>query len=283
MKAMLPKPNGDSDNMRVIPKSLLSVVALSVVSTEAAAPLQYGGTSFSPGSTVTANVLLNAQEKSLAAQGGNTVPSNAVAVLAVPRNFDPQRTWPVLVICSTSDNRRQNRDDLADFYRRVAVPEGWMVLAGDGPRRPRSDTAAWRGAMSLAAVDALNHSFPGAEKWPIACAGFSGGGKGVGYIAPLLAKSGHHVIGIYMTGVNEEHLTDGYTKVHPGAGFLATPIFVAIGHEDRIATQEQQFAVVSSIKKGGFTRVRIGEFRGGHEANDAQTAIALRWFRELAK
>jgi hypothetical protein len=284
MEIISQKRNGGSDNMGVIPKSLVSMAALSVLSAAAAAaPLQFGGISFSPGSTVTANVPLNAQEKSLAAQGGNAVPSTAVAVIATPPNFDPHRTWPVLVICSTSDNKRQNRDDLADFYRRVALPEGWMVLAGDGPQRPHSDTAAWRGAMTLAAVDALHYSFPGAEKWPIACAGFSGGGKGAGYIAPLLAKSGCHVIGIYMTGVNEEHLTDGYTKIHPGAGFLDTPIYVAIGHDDRIATQEQQYAVVSSIKQGGFTRVRIGEFRGGHQANDAQTAIALHWFHGLAK
>ena len=284
MKAMLPKLNADFDNMRVIPKSLVSVVALSALSAAAAAgPLQYGGTSFSPGSTVTANVPLNAQEKSLAAQGGNTVPSNAVAVIAVPRNFDPQRTWPVLVICSTSDNKRRNRDDLADFYRRVAVPEGWVVLAGDGPQRPRSDTAAWRGAMTLAAVDALHRSFPGAEKWPVACAGFSGGGKGVGYIAPLLAKSGCHVIGIYMTGVNEEHLTSGYTKIHPGADFLNTPIYISAGRDDRIATIEQQYDVAGAIKRAGFQRIRIGTFPGGHEANDAQTSIALRWFRDLAK
>jgi hypothetical protein len=265
----------------------LLVIALSVVSalptSLAGSSFTFGGVPFAAGSTVRANVPLSAQEKSLATQGGNTVPANAVSVLATPPNFDPQKTWPVLVVCSTSDNKRQNRDDLADFYRRVALPEGWVVLAGDGPQRPRSDTAAWRGAMTLAAVDALHHSFPGAEKWPIACAGFSGGGKGAGYIAPLLAKSGCHVTGIYMTGVNEEHLTDGYTKIRPGPGFLNTPIYVAIGHEDRIAPQEQQYAVVSSIKKGGFTRVRIGEFRGGHEANDAQTAIALHWFRDLAK
>jgi hypothetical protein len=241
----------------------------------------FAGVPFAPGSTVRANVPLSAQEKSLAAQGGNTVPSNAVAVVAMPRNFDPQRTWPVLVICSTTDNRRQNRDDLTDFYRRVALPEGWVVLAGDGPQRPRSDTAAWRGAMTLAAVDALHHSFPGAQKWPIACAGFSGGGKGVGYIAPLLAKNGCQVIGIYMTGVNEEHLTDGYTKIHPGADFLNTPIYISAGRDDRIASIEQQYNVASTIKRTGFQRIRIGTFHGGHEANDAQTSIALRWFRSF--
>jgi hypothetical protein len=40
---------------------------------------------------------------------------------------------------------------------------------------------------------------------------------------------------------------------------------------------------VGSIKRTGFKRIRIGTFRGGHEVNDAQTSIALHWFRALAK
>src|SRR6187399_2403444 len=220
--------------------SLLGLIVLLHAGSVAAigGSLTFAGVAFSPGSTVKANVPLSEQEKSLASQGGNVAPSNAVAVLATPSNFDPQKTWPVLIVCSTSDSKRQNRDDLVDFYGRIGLAEGWVVLAGDGPQHPRSDTAAWRGAMTLAAVDALHHSFPGAGKWPIACAGFSGGGKGVGYIAPLLAKSGCHMIGIYMTGVNEEHLTDGYTKIRPGAGFLNTPIYISAGRDDRIATVE---------------------------------------------
>src|SRR6516225_3612293 len=99
-----------------------------------AGSLTFGGVGFSPGSTVQANVPLSAQEKSLAAQGGNVVPPNAVAVLATPANFDPRKGWPVLVICSTSDFKRQNRDDLVQFYRTVGLHEGWVLLAGDGPQ-----------------------------------------------------------------------------------------------------------------------------------------------------
>ena len=243
----------------------------------------FAGVAFSPGSTVKANVPLSAQEKSLASQGGNVVPPNAIAMLATPSNFDPQKTWPVLVVCSTSDFKRQNRDDLVQFYRTVGLSERWVLLAGDGPQHARSDTAAWRGAMTLAAVDALHRSFSGSEKWPVACAGFSGGGKGVGYIAPLLARNGCRIAGIYMTGANEDHLSDGYARIQPGGSFLNTPIYISAGHDDRIATVEQQYAVAGSIKRTGFNRMRIGTFRGGHEVNDGQTSVALGWFRELAK
>ena len=246
-----------------------------------AGSLTFGGVAFSPGSTVKANIPLSAQEKSLAAQGGNAVPPNAVAMLATPSNFDPRKSWPVLVVCSTSDFKRQNRDDLVDFYRRVGLAEGWVLLAGDGPQAARNDTGAWRGAMTLAAIDALHRSFPGSDKWPIACAGFSGGGKGVGLVAPLLAKNGSRVAGIYITGANEDRLTEGYARVGPGKEFLMTPVYISAGRDDRIATLEQQYNVVGSIKRTGFQRIRIGPFHGGHEVNDGQTSIALRWFRQL--
>jgi hypothetical protein len=248
-----------------------------------AGSLTFAGVAFSPGSTVKANIPLTGQEKSLAGQGGNTVPPNAVAMLATPSNFDPRKSWPVLVVCSTSDLKRQNRDDLVDFYRRVGLAEGWVLLAGDGPQPARKDTAAWRGAMTLAAIDALHHSFPGSDKWPIACAGFSGGGKGVGLVAPLLAKNGSRIAGIYITGANEDRLSDGYARIQPGQSFLNTPIYISAGHDDRIATVEQQYTVAGSIKRTGFNRMRIGTFRGGHEVNDGQTSVALRWFHELAK
>ena len=246
-----------------------------------AGSLTFAGVPFSPGSTVKANVPLSAQEKSLAAQGGNAVPPNAVAMLATPSNFDPQKSWPVLVVCSTSDFKRHNRDDLVDFYRRVGLAEGWVLLAGDGPQPARKDTGAWRGAMTLAAIDALHRSFPGSDKWPIACAGFSGGGKGVGLVAPLLAKNGSRVAGIYITGANADQLSEGYARVGPGAGFLMTPVYISAGRDDRIATVEQQYNVAGSIKRTGFQRMKIGTFHGGHEVNDAQTSIALGWFRQV--
>jgi hypothetical protein len=280
---LLPSPQGCGFGSRLfsVAASILLLYAGSVAAT--AGSLTFAGVALSPGSIVKANVPLSAQEKSLAAQGGNIAPPNAVAVLATPATFDSRKNWPVLVVCSTSDFKRQNRDDLADFYRRVGLAEGWVLLAGDGPYPARHDTAAWRGAMTLAAIRALHHSFPGSDKWPIACAGFSGGGKGAGLIAPLLARNGSHIIGVYLTGANEDRLSEGYARVRPGSNFLNTPVYISAGRDDRIATQEQQYDVAGSIKRTGFQRIRIGTFHGGHEVNDAQTSVALRWFRELAK
>jgi hypothetical protein len=272
------------NRLLLIGQLLVMVNVVSTFTAEAAEPsFKFAGVAFSPGSTVRANVPLSAQEKSYAGQGGNPVPASAVAVVATPANFDPRKSWPVLITCSTSDFKRQNRDDLVDFYRRVGLAEGWVLLAGDGLQHARNDTAAWRAAMTLAAIDALHHSIVGSEKWPMACAGFSGGGKGAGFIAPLLARSGCRITGIYLTGVNQDRLSEGYARSQPGADFLRTPIYVSAGRDDRIATVEQQYDVVGFIKRTGFQRIRIGTFHGGHEVNDAQTSIALRWFRTQQK
>jgi hypothetical protein len=272
------------NGLLLVGQLVFTLNVLSTLTAQAAeASFKFAGVLFSPGSTVRANVPLSAQEKSYAAQGGNPVPQGAVAVMATPANFDPTKTWPVLIICSTSDFKRQNRDDLVQFYQRVGLAEGWVLLAGDGPQHAIGDTAAWRLAMTMAAIDALHHSFAGSEKWPMACAGFSGGAKGAGSIAPVLARSGCRITGLYLTGVNQDYLSPGYARSQPGPGFLNTPIYVSAGHDDRIATLEQQYDVAGSIKRTGFNRVRIGTFRGGHEVNDAQTSIALRWFRTLQK
>ncbi len=174
-------------NRKLLVRVLVMVnVALTLAANGADSSFRFSGVPVVPSSTVRADVPLNAQEKSYAGQGGNPVPQSAVAVLATPTNFDPVKTWPVLVICSTSDFKRQNRDDLVQFYRRVGLAEGWVLLAGDGPQHARNDTAAWRLAMTLAAIDALHRSFVGSADWPIACAGFSGGAKGAGSIAPVI-------------------------------------------------------------------------------------------------
>lgn len=151
------------------------MLALACAASARASNVAFAGAALSPGGTVRANVPLTEQEKSYSTEGGNAAPEHAVAVMAVPAGFDPQKSWPVLVILSTSDSERKNRDDLADFYRASALAQGWIVLAGDGEETPKHDTAGWRAGMTLAALDALHRSFPSSKNWPVAVAGFSGG------------------------------------------------------------------------------------------------------------
>src|SRR3712207_2553815 len=150
-------------------KPLLIALVLAAFATAThAAELNFAGVPIKPGGMTRASVPINGQLRSYVSEGGNPVPDHAVAVLAVPSNFDPQRSWPVLVALSTSDFQRKNRDDLRDFYQQAALQEGWLVIAGDGEGNPPRDTAGWRAGMTLAALEALHRSFAGSNKWPIA-------------------------------------------------------------------------------------------------------------------
>lgn len=241
----------------------------------------FAGVPVAPGATVRANVPLSALQQSYVSEGGNAVPPHAVAVLAVPPGFDPNKSWPVLVVFSTSDMKTQNRQDLVDYYRASALASGWVIIAGDGPTpAPRRDTSGWRAGTTLAALDALHRSFPGSNKWPIASAGFSGGAKRAGLITPLLAVAGCRVTGIFRTGINVDQLSEGYRQFKPGSAFLSTPIFLSIGSADQTATPAQQNDVKLSMQRTGFGRIRVERFRQGHAVKRAHFVEALRWFRQ---
>ena len=245
------------------------------------ADLSFAGVPLIPGATVRVSVPLSALEKSYVAEGGNAVPPYTVATLAVPRGFDPKRTWPVLVVYSSSDHQYPSWYDLMVIYRATALAEGWVLLAGDGPTPPpRLDSSGWRAGHTLAALDALSRSFPNSNKWPIVCAGQSGGAKRATYLAPLLAAAGHRVAGIFLEGINEERLTDGYLHFKPGSNFLRTPIFLSSGRSDPIATLQQQTDVEHAIRKTGFDHIRHETFPGGHVVLRSQLQEALRWFQK---
>ena len=277
---MLPHASRGATIFRL--RGAVVTIALLVIATDAPAQssVVFAGVPVKPGDVLRAEVPLSAQEQSYVSEGGNAVPPHAVAVLAVPPGFTPQKSWPVLIPLATSDFKRQNSDDLRDFYRDSAVAEGWIVLAGDGPTPAPHDSAGWRAGTTLAALDALHRSFPGSTKWPVAVAGFSGGAKRAGTIAPLLSLAGCRLVGIFLTGINEDRLSEGYRTLKPGSAFLQTPVFLSSGQEDQVARLAQQQGVKQSLERTGFTRVRQDVFPHGHAVSRSQLRLALRWFGE---
>jgi hypothetical protein len=271
------------------------------------AGITFEGVPVTPGATVQVSVPLNAQEKAYVAEGGNAMPPYTVAVLAVPPGFDPKKSWPVLVAFSSTDNQRQNRDALKFHYRRVALAEGWVVLAGDGPApASHADSTGWRTGHTLAALDALHRSFPGSTQWPVACAGHSGGSKRASYISPLLALAGNRIIGVFVSGITQEGLAkqeppseagrtnyftpqvssvccesigEGYRRFHPDSSFLRIPYFISTGRLDTIATVGQQQIVAETARRSGFTNVRQRIHDRGHVVFQPHVQEALRWFR----
>ena len=278
IKAIVIRAHG---NLRSILALFCALASFTFSTPAISAGLTFAGAPLTPGGTIRVSVPLSDLEKSYVAEGNNAVPPYTMATLAVPRGFDPNKSWPVLIVFSSSDHLYPNWSDMMGLYRGTALAEGWVLLTGDGPKPPPTlDSSGWRAGHALAALDALHRSFPGSKRWPIACAGQSGGAKRAGYLAPLFAARGYRVAGIFLEGMNEERITEAYRRFQPGRDFLRTPIYFSSGVRDLIATLDQQNAAENSMRRTGFENIRHTTFPGGHQVSPSELRNALRWFRK---
>ena len=203
--------------------------------------------------------------------------------LMFPQGFDPARSWPILIVTSTTDAHRTSPMD-AEWYRRPATAEGWVVLASDATIKPREDSSSWRIGMLGAALQAIRKEWPQSANWPIAFGGLSGGAKRSGLIGVVLAKTGSvNVCGFFLSGINDDRLSPAYKTYHPGGDFLNVPIWLSSGVNDPIARPQDEEKVRASLVFTGFRRVRLEPFYGGHELKAPEVQRALRWFREVGK
>lgn len=218
-----------------------------------------------------------------AAEGGNPKPATGRMVFTAPKNFDPSRAWPILVVTSTSDFDRTSPMD-SKWYEQPATREGWIVIATDATIRANHDSTQWRVGLTAAALENLHREWPQSKNWPVAFGGFSGGAKRSCFLAAMLAKTQTlRICGLYLTGINDDRLTPAYEEFRPPPDFLNTPIWISCGTYDQIAPLAKVEAVQTSMRHTGFKQIRLGIFPGRHEVAPAEVQRALRWFREVGK
>jgi hypothetical protein len=218
-----------------------------------------------------------------AAQGGNPRVETGRAVVMFPPGFDPARPWPILIVTSTTDANRTSPMD-AEWYRRPATTEGWVVLASDATVKPHQDSTNWRLGMLAAALEALRKEWPQSAHWPVAFAGLSGGAKRSGVLGAMLAKSGTvNICGLLLIGINDDRLSEAYKTYRPSPDFLSVPIWLSSGMSDHLAPPGAHDHVRLSLQRTGFQHVRVEAFDGGHQVKAAEVQRALRWFREMGK
>src|SRR5689334_410828 len=157
---------------------------------------------------------------------------------------------------------------------------GWAVLAADGPKvEANDDTVQFGWGVLSSVLDQFHRTWPPTRRWPVACAGFSGGAKRSATSAAALAKEGYQVIGIFMGGCNEDRLTLGLQLYQPGDRFKSVPIFLSNGGNDPIANPTHAATVAESMRQSGFQSLRVETYEGGHRQHNEHLAQALQWFR----
>jgi hypothetical protein len=232
------------------------------------------GLSPTSGEILTLEVPLSAKRRAEAAKDGNARLAHAKMALAVPPSFDPQKSWPVLVISNTE--AYSNIDSMRQF-KDAAIAEGWMIMAADGVETEKNKEGGDRWPTIAAAFDYITPIWPAIKDWPVACGGMSGGGKNSAFLAADLAREHHHIIGMLMMGCNQDMASVAYRKSAP-PNFLSAAVFLSSGKSDTIATPAQHQAVKNSLKSTGFQKVRLESFDGAHDIYQPHIGEALRWF-----
>jgi hypothetical protein len=227
-----------------------------------------------PGEILTLEVPLSDKRRGEAGKEGNAKLAHARMAIAVPQGFDPQKPWPILVICNTE--AYSNIDSLRQF-KQAAVDEGWMILAADGVETEKDKEGSIKWPCAAAAFDYLTAAWPAIKDWPVACGGMSGGAKNSAFLAADLARERHRIIGILMMGCNQDTATVAYRKSAP-PNFLSAAVFLSSGKSDTIATPAHHEYVKKSLQGTGFRKVRLESFDGAHDIYQPHISEALRWF-----
>ncbi|MBS0660681.1 MAG: hypothetical protein JSR82_20875 [Verrucomicrobia bacterium] len=259
--------------MRALTAALLYLVLLLPAS---AAPTTLFGQAIAPGRKITISFPLSPEHQRLAAEGGNPVCTTGVLVMHVPAGFDPKKPQRVLMCVSTSDFDLTSPQHMP-LYRDTALAEGWVVMATDGPVKAKKDSTQWRLAFIAGALDMLQRQWPASKAWPVAFAGYSGGAKRCAYLLPMLARSGVKFCGLFLTGINDDRLSESYDTYGRPSNITSVPIFMSGGRGDKIAPPEAHLAVKRSMERKGFN-VKLELFDGGHEVHRPHVREALRWF-----
>jgi hypothetical protein len=219
-------------------------------------------------------IKLSPANRALAAREGNPALTTARLALVVPQGFDPSKSWPILVINNTENYA--NIDAMNEF-KEAAFAEGWIIMGADPIEAEKSAHGGWRSPCSVAGLDYLAAVWPGAQKWPVACGGMSGGANNSAAVAGEVVKAHHPLIGMLMMGCNQDMASVELRKGSPPQ-FLAVPIFLSSGKADTIATPAQTEEVKESMQHTGFRKLRLETHDGAHVVCQPHIGEALRWF-----
>lgn len=251
-------------------KTIAVLLAAALPAFAAAAPLAEGINEL--------KVELPTELRTAAGRGQLSPVTRAAVTVAVPAGFRAEEAMPILVVSATSGvpSRVLLRD-----YAKAAADIGWVLVAADAePEVARAeDQVALRIVLAAAAIAGLRVQWPASAQSPLAFGGFSGGAKHAGWLAASFARRGRSVIGVYLSGVNEETLSQGMSGFEiKDEAFKRVRVFVQAGLKDEIAAPDDVRNVMASLERAGFSRTKVAWTSGGHEVEPESLRGALRWF-----
>lgn len=205
--------------------------------------------------------------------------STIKACIAVPPGFDPAKSTAILIVSSTTDGDGSSIRVVKD-YLVPALEKGWIVIAADGPTgKPKGDVPNFRFALQQRLLREINQKWPGSDGWPMAHAGFSGGGGYASFGTIMHSNEDKNLIGLLLEG-------SGWTPqnfirdLKKAAVFRKVPVFFSIGDKDKTTTPKIAKKALAAIDQAGTRTLRGEHFDGGYERHIPHISAALTWFME---
>jgi len=242
--------------------------------------LHFGTNRLAPGQVVEFSASPGAAARWEASSSGRVPPTVRGAFLLPRGCTNLIRPCPLLITSVPSGGSA-----IRSLYSltNLAWTEGWAILAADGPKiDANDDTVQWGWGILASALEKFSATWPPAKRWPVVCAGFSGGAKRSAAVAAAMTHEGWRVIGVFMGGCNEDRASLGVELFHPPAQFKQVPMYLSNGTDDPIANAQHGAAVKESMTRAGFVNVRLETYPGRHQLNQDELRNALRWFLQLA-
>ncbi len=216
-------------------------------------------------------------------------PSQVKMAIALPKGFDPKKPQRVMWVSAAINNEKERtRGNIGAIriFAKTAVNAGWVVIAADtdlGNPDFADDQRSGGGdfAVHTQAIEILAAAWPDFKNWQFACCGHSGGAKASFYRTCYLLASDLNVIGLYLSGCNEDWTERARKETHARKSKLRKiKVFISNGKKDKISTLDHAEALKKSVKSHRYGKIRMEFFDGGHQMNREEFTKALKWFIE---
>ncbi len=216
-------------------------------------------------------------------------PTKIKITIALPSGFDPSKPQRVMWVSAAINNdgeRKRGNTGAIGIYAKTATAAGWVVIATDtdlgNPRREDNEKSEGGDlAVHTQAVNALKGAWPAFSTWEFVCCGHSGGAKASFYRVGDLLVSELNVVGLYVSGCNQDMTEDARKETRcRKSGLRKIRVWISNGKKDTISNVGHAESLQKSIKSNRYGDIKLELFEGGHSMNREEFTKAMTWFAE---